>query len=149
MRWWILALLFVARVGNGFQFQTMASTGDSLSAAFGLDNATIGLLIGVFMAPGLFLAMPAGILGRFTPDRVLASAGLAAMALGAMVSATATGPVVVALGRLLSGAGFLLVSVYLTKMVADWFEGREIATAMSIFVASLPFGIAMGQIGQT
>jgi MFS family permease len=32
-------------------------------------------------------------------------------------------------------------------MVADWFEGREIATAMSILVMSWPFGIAMGQVG--
>ena len=32
-------------------------------------------------------------------------------------------------------------------MVADWFEGREIATAMSVLVMSWPFGIAMGQVG--
>jgi predicted MFS family arabinose efflux permease len=34
-------------------------------------------------------------------------------------------------------------------MVADWFDGREIATAMSILVMSWPFGIAMGQVGHT
>lgn len=34
-------------------------------------------------------------------------------------------------------------------MVADWFEGREIATAMNILVMSWPFGIAMGQVGHT
>lgn len=51
--------------------------------------------------------------------------------------------------RLVPGAGFLLVSVYFTKMVADWFDGHEAATAMSIFVISWPFGIAMGQVGQT
>jgi MFS family permease len=31
----------------------------------------------------------------------------------------------------------------MTKMVADWFAGREIATAMAIFVNSWPAGIAM------
>ncbi len=34
-RWWILALLFAARVGLGFHFQTMASAGDGLAGAFG------------------------------------------------------------------------------------------------------------------
>src|SRR5262249_19169328 len=38
-------------------------------------------------------------------------------------------------------------SIYFTKMVADWFAGRELATAMGILVMSWPFGIAMGQVG--
>ena len=67
MRWRILALLFAARVGLGFQFQTMASVGGDLSDAFGLDNAEIGLMIGLFMAPGLFLALPAGFSGFTIP----------------------------------------------------------------------------------
>lgn len=149
MRWRILALLFVARVGLGFQFQTMGAVGPELAGAFSLDNAQIGLMIGLFMAPGLFLALPAGFSGRFASDRVLAGLGLGALALGGAVSAMAAGPNTIGLGRILSGAGFLFATLYFTKMVADWFEGREIATAMSILVMSWPFGIAMGQVGHT
>lgn len=147
MRWRILALLFFARVGLGIQFQTVGSVGDGLSVAFGLDYAEIGLMIGLFMAPGLFLAVPAGFSGRFASDRALSAAGLAALALGGVVSALAPGTETIAAGRILCGAGFLFSTLYFTKMVADWFEGREIATAMSILVMSWPFGIAMGQIG--
>ncbi len=147
MRWRILALLFLARIGLGFQFQTMASVGDNLGVAFGLDYAGIGLLIGLFMAPGLFLALPAGFSGRYASDRVLAVSGLCALALGGLVSAAAMDSWTVGLGRAISGAGFLLATLYFTKMVADWFDGREIATAMSILVMSWPFGIAMGQVG--
>jgi hypothetical protein len=32
-------------------------------------------------------------------------------------------------GRLVAGAGGVLLNVQMTKMVADWFAGREIATA--------------------
>jgi predicted MFS family arabinose efflux permease len=149
MRWRILALLFAARVGLGFQFQTMGAVGGDLSGAFGLDNAQIGLMIGLFMAPGLFLALPAGFSGRFASDRVLAGLGLVALALGGAVSAMAADPGGIGLGRLLCGAGFLFSTLYFTKMVADWFEGREIATAMSVLVMSWPFGIAMGQVGHT
>ena len=149
MRWRILALLFAARVGLGFQFQTMGAVGTNLSDAFGLDNAQIGLMIGLFMAPGLFLALPAGFSGRIASDRALAGIGLGVLALGGALSAAATGPSGVGIGRLLSGAGFLFATLYFTKMVADWFDGHEIATAMSILVMSWPFGIAMGQVGHT
>ncbi len=149
MRWRILALLFAARVGLGFQFQTLGAVSGELSGAFSLDNTQIGLMIGLFMAPGLFLALPAGFSGRFASDRMLAGMGLAALALGGAVSAMAVGPNVIGLGRVLAGAGFLFATLYFTKMAADWFEGREIATAMSILVMSWPFGIAMGQVGHT
>ncbi|WP_283638310.1 CynX/NimT family MFS transporter [Marinovum algicola] len=149
MRWRILALLFAARVGLGFQFQTMGAVGGNLTDAFGLDNAQIGLMIGLFMAPGLFLSLPAGFSGRFASDRVLAGFGLGVLALGSALSAMASDPAGIGLGRVVSGAGFLFTTLYFTKMVADWFEGREIATAMSILVMSWPFGIAMGQVGHT
>ncbi|MDU8911667.1 CynX/NimT family MFS transporter [Aestuariicoccus sp. MJ-SS9] len=147
MRWRILALLFAARVGLGLQFQTMASVGDDLAGVFGLDYADIGLMVGLFMAPGLFLALPAGFSGRFASDRTLAGLGLAALALGGAVSATAAGPWTVGAGRMGAGLGFVFANLYFTKMAADWFDGREIATAMSILVMSWPFGIAMGQVG--
>ncbi len=147
MRWRILALLFLARVGLGFQFQTLAAVGDNLVVAFGLDYAGIGLLIGLFMAPGLVLAMPAGFAGRWASDRALAGLGLLALAMGGIVSGTAVDGWTIGLGRVLAGAGFLFATLYFTKMAADWFVGREIATAMAILVMSWPFGIAMGQVG--
>src|SRR5262249_36952619 len=49
-------------------------------------------------------------------------------------------------GRLISGAGGVMFNVQMTKMVADWFAGQEIATAMAIFVNSWPAGIALSLI---
>ena len=147
MRWHILGLLFLARVGLGFQFQTVASVGDDLIVAFGLDYVGIGMLIGLFMAPGLALAIPAGLWGRYVSDRIMVVIGLGALALGGLVSSLASESWGLGMGRIFAGAGFLFSTLYMTKMVADWFEGREIATAMSVLVMSWPFGIAMGQIG--
>jgi predicted MFS family arabinose efflux permease len=45
-------------------------------------------------------------------------------------------------GRLIAGGGAVLLGVMMTKMVTDWFAGKEIATAMAIFVTSWPVGIA-------
>jgi MFS family permease len=46
-------------------------------------------------------------------------------------------------GRLVAGAGGVMLNVQMTKMVTDWFAGREIATAMAIFVNSWPAGVAI------
>jgi predicted MFS family arabinose efflux permease len=146
-RWAMLALIFATRVGLGFQFQTMGSVADAVAARLGLSSAEIGTLIGLFLVPGLVLAMPAGFAGRYTSDRLLVVLGMASLALGGALGAMADGFAVLAMGRLLAGAGFVLCSIYYTKMVADWFAGRELATAMAILVMSWPFGIAMGQVG--
>jgi len=146
-RWAMLALIFATRVGLGFQFQTMGSVADDVAAHLGLSSAEIGTLIGLFLVPGLVLAMPAGFAGRYTSDRLLVVLGMASLALGGALGAMADGFAVLAMGRLLAGAGFVLCSIYYTKMVADWFAGRELATAMAILVMSWPFGIAMGQVG--
>ncbi|HIL24807.1 MAG TPA: MFS transporter [Verrucomicrobia bacterium] len=147
MRWRILFVLFTARIGLGFQFQTMGSVSNDLIYAFGLDYTEIGTLVGLFLLPGMFLAIPAGLGGRYFSDRLLVGLGLVALALGGLASGWASDPWLVGVGRAVSGVGFVLSSLYFTKMVADWFSGREIATAMGILVMSWPFGIAAGQIG--
>src|SRR5262249_56026207 len=73
--------------------------------------------------------------------------GVVAVGLGGALAALADGFAMLAVGRLLCGAGFVLGTIYFTKMTADWFAGRELATAMAILVMSWPFGIAMGQVG--
>lgn len=147
MRWRILALLFATRVGLGLQFQTVSSVSDDLIAAYGMGYADVGALIGLFMAPGVFLALPTGFAGRVFSDRAIAATGLGALALGGVLAGAAPESWVIGVGRTVAGVGFVLATLYLTKMTADWFVGREIATAMSVLVMSWPFGIAIGQVG--
>ncbi len=147
LRWRMLALLFACRASLGLQFQTLGSTADPLMAQFGIGYTGIGTLIGLFMLPGLFLSLPAGTAGRFASDRHLVSLGLALMALGGLVAASAHGFGQLGLARVVTGAGFVFGSLYFTKMVVDWFSGRELATALGILVMSWPFGIAAGQVG--
>jgi predicted MFS family arabinose efflux permease len=146
-RWAMLALLFAARVGLGFNFQTLGSVADPLVRELHLSFAEVGTLIGLFNAPGLVLSIPAGLAGRYASDRVLVAAGLVAMVVSGALAFLANDFAMLALARLLAGAGFVVSTLYFTKMAADWFAGRELATAMAILVMSWPFGIAMGQVG--
>src|SRR5258708_5466603 len=146
-RWGMLALLFTARVGLGFNFQTLGSVADPLVRDLHLSFAEIGTLIGLFNAPGLLLSIPAGLAGRRVSDRVLVAGGLVAMVMAGGLAVMADGFAMLALARLLAGAGFVVSTLYFTKMAADWFAGRELATAMAVLVMSWPFGIALGQVG--
>ena len=144
----MLGLLFACRATLGFEFQTLGSVSGSLVSQFGFSYAQVGTLIGLFMLPGLLLALPAGLLGRHVADRPLVSLALCCMAGGGALAALAQGFGQLALGRLACGVGFVFCTIYMTKMATDWFDGHELATALGILVMSWPFGIAVGQLGQ-
>lgn len=146
-RWVILAVLFIGRVGLGFQFQTLGSVSEHLVDIFFFSYAEIGMLIGAFLLPGVVLALPSGVAGRYVRDRLIVTTGLMFLALGGIVAVIATNFNIFGLARIICGIGFVLTTIFITKMVADWFDGKELATAMSVIVMSWPFGIAIGQVG--
>lgn len=143
-RWLMLGVLFIARTVMGCQFQTVASTAPFLADAFGITFAQLGTLIGLYMLPGIFIALPGGVLGQRFGAKHVVLAGLLLMAAGGALMAAGASFQVVAAGRLISGAGAVLFNVLVAKMVADWFARREIVTAMAILIASWPLGLALG-----
>jgi predicted MFS family arabinose efflux permease len=144
--WLMLAVLFLARTTMALQFQTVASTGPFLLDALEIDFAALGALIGLYMLPGVVIALPGGLFGqRFGAKRAVL-AGLVLMALGAAMMAVSSSFAAAAAGRLIAGTGAVLLNVMCTKMIADWFAGREIVTAMALLVTSWPFGLAVGLV---
>ncbi len=146
VRWRILALLFAVRTAMAFQFQSVAAVSPTLRQEFGVDLADIGLLIGIYLAPGIALALPGGAIGKRYGDKFVVLAGLALMICGGLIMAYSPAWHLQVLGRLLAGIGGVLLNVLMSKMVTDWFTGKEIATAMGIFVNSWPVGIALALV---
>jgi MFS family permease len=147
-RWFILGVLFLARTVVGFQFQSVASTAPDMIDDFHLDYAQIGTLIGFYNLPGILMAFPSGLFGRRFGDKAIYASGLILMASGGVLMGVSDGLSLALVGRLLSGAGAVLFGQALTKMVTDWFAGREIVVAMGVFLASWPFGIVLGLLLQ-
>jgi MFS family permease len=126
-----------------FQFQSVAAVAPLLGSEFGASLADIGVLIGLYFAAGVALALPGGAIGQKFGDRATVLGALLLMLIGSLAMAMAASWSVQITGRLVAGAGGVVLSVQLTKMLTDWFSGREIATAMAIFVNSWPAGIAI------
>lgn len=88
-RWVVLALLFAVRVSTGIQYQAVASLSPQLMSGFVLNIADIGLLIGLYHAPGTILAFPGGAIGAWLGDKPIVLVGLAPMAIGEIAAVRA------------------------------------------------------------
>ena len=142
-RWVALALIFVTRTSMGFQFQSIGSVGPLLVADLGLSYAQLGTLIGLYLLPGVMLALPGGLIGQRLGDRRAVVASLALMVVGGLVTTWSDGFAGAAAGRLVSGGGAVLMNILLVKITADWFAGREMATAMAVMLTAWPVGLGL------
>ena len=145
-RWQVLALLFSVRMTMAFQFQAIAALSPLVMRDFSIDIADIGLLIGLYLSPGIVLAYPGGAIGKRFGDKPAVLFGLILMICGGVFVALSSDWSVQIGGRLIAGTGGVILNVVMSKMVADWFADKEIATAMGIFVNSWPVGIALALV---
>lgn len=131
-----------------FQFGTVGALGPAIGEASRADAAAVGLLVGLYLSPGLLFALPGGAIARTFGDKRVVLAGVALMVLGGMVSAISMHWEAQLAGRFLAGTSGVVINVLMSKMITDWFAGREIATAMALFVNSWPAGIGLALLVQ-
>src|ERR1700726_1334985 len=86
-RWFVLAVLFVVRLTMAFQFQSVAAVAPLLGQAFGVGLADIGMLIGLYFAPGIALALPGAAIGQRFGDKRTVLVALLLMLIGGLAMA--------------------------------------------------------------
>ncbi|MEJ1158934.1 MFS transporter [Prosthecomicrobium sp. N25] len=145
-RWLMLAVLFLARTAMAFQFQSIGAVAPLLTERYAIDFALLGTLVGLFMLPGVVIALPGGLLGQRFGDKPVAIVGLTLMILGGIALAALPSFGTAMLARAVSGIGGVLLTVVLTKMLIDWFAGHAITAAMALFVNSWPIGIGLSLV---
>jgi predicted MFS family arabinose efflux permease len=139
-RWIILGVLFAARAATGFQFQSVGSATNLLMTDLAIGYSQIGMLLGAYLLPGVIVAFPAGLLGRRVSEKTLGLAGLLLMAVSGLALSYSGDLTTALVARFVGGVGATVLGLVATKMVADWFEPREIVLAMSLLQMSWPFG---------
>ncbi len=143
-RWVMLALIFLARISMAMQFQSIAPLAPLVVADLGISYAQLGLLIGLYLLPGMIIALPGGLLSQRFGNRRVTLWGLGLMVGGGLATAVSHTLWLACAGRIVSGTGGVLLTLALTKMTAEWFAGKEITTAMSVMLTGWPVGIGLG-----
>ena len=69
-RWLVLVGLVLSRIAFAFQFQALAVVAPGFVTQFSLDGLAVGTLVGLYMIPGLFLAIPGGVLSNGSANGV-------------------------------------------------------------------------------
>lgn len=142
-RWTILAVLFTARLTMAFQFQSVGAVSPLIAETYGVSLADMGWLIGLYLAPGIVVAIPGGAIAARFGDKRIVLLSMVLMLIGVVMIALAPAWGWLMAGRVIGGVGGVVINVIMTKMLVDWFAGREISTAMGIFINSWPVGIAL------
>ena len=142
-RWLILFVLFFARTSMAFQYQSAAALSPFIIDSYAATLADLGLLIGLYLGPGVIVAIPGGSLAARFGDRNVVGWSLVAMLAGGLMMMFGDSWSILLAGRVLAGIGGVVVNIVMTKMLVDWFSGHEIGTAMGIFISSWPIGISL------
>lgn len=146
--WGLVLAVMLARIAFGYQMQTVASLGPELVSAFQIDFAALGTLMGAYMLAGVAVAIPSGFIARrFGAHRVLAW-GVLLMAAGSVLAAVADTPSGIGVGRGVSGAGAVAMTVMQGKLISDRFAGAGFSRVMGLTVGAFPIGIGLAQLTQ-
>ena len=100
-----LGLLFLVRTTMAFQFESVAAIGPVLQREFNVGLPDIGMLIGLYLLPGVVIALPGGAIGRALGDKRTVLVGCAIMFIGNVIMAFTVVWAVQVGGRLLTGVG--------------------------------------------
>jgi MFS family permease len=79
----------------------------------GIGYTRLGFLIGVYQLPGFILAFPGGILGKRFGEKPVVIAGLVMMTIGGLTMGAYESYTLSVVGRVMSGAGSILLNVML------------------------------------
>ncbi len=142
-----MLVLTFARMTMGVQFQMIPALAPVLTANGGMSYAGVGTLTGAYLVPGVLVALAGGWLSQRMGDARCVMLGLMLMALGGCGALWAEAFNAQLFWRLVAGSGAVCLNVLVTKMVADWFDGRgDLPTAMGLLVSSWPAGIAIAAL---
>ncbi len=142
-QWPVIAALCFGRFCMGLQLQLIASLAPFLIADLGYSYSRIGLLIGLFLAPGVVLALPGSLLCARFGYRRIGLWGLLLMAAGSLGLVVAEAFWWAAAARLLGGTGGILLNIAFLRLTAERFEGRAYNRAISVVMTSWAVGLGL------
>jgi predicted MFS family arabinose efflux permease len=141
---WLLAALFYL-YENVIQVSPGVMVPD-LMKAFSINSAALGGLIAFFFYSYASMQIPVGVLVDNYSARVLLTIAALSCATGCILFGSATGVMMIALGRLLIGFGAAFAAVCVMKLAATWFPPKKFSLLVGLMVT---MGMLGSMIGET
>ena len=141
---WFLAALFYL-YENVIQVSPGVMVPD-LMKAFSINSAALGGVIAFFFYSYASMQIPVGVLVDNYSARVLLTIAALSCAMGCVLFGTATGVIMIAMGRLLIGFGAAFAAVCVMKLAATWFPARKFSLLVGLMVT---MGMLGSMIGET
>jgi cyanate permease len=139
-RWILLGGVWLVYFCFGLVGASMAPIIPAITSDLGIDNATMGAILGTWQFVYIFAAIPCGFLLDSTTPRLSLLLGIAAVSLSALMRGLAPNAAAMFLAVALFGIGGPLISVGAPKVSTMWFEGKNRGLAIGIYTTAPALG---------
>jgi len=137
-RWAVLFVSFFTFVAFAFVFQLVPPLLKNIRTTFGVTDAESGLLMSMVVVPGIFLALPAGLIINRYGFRTLGFFSTVLVALGSLATALAGSFVTALVGRFILGIGGAFIITGMPTVIPQWFSHKDLGKAMGIYGTNMP-----------
>jgi MFS family permease len=139
-RWKILVMIYVCMLSFAMVFQSIPPLLTLIRQEFNISHAQAGLLMSLFALPGIFIALPGGIISDRFGMKKTGVVSLFLMIVGTIIVGVSSSPLQAYAGRIVSGVGGLTLAVVLPQLLSRWFLGKELGVGMGVFNTAVPLG---------
>jgi MFS family permease len=149
-RWVILVIVYLSILAFTLIFQSVPPILPLIHSELHLTYAQSGLLMSLFALPGIFVSLVGGFLADHYGMKPLGRNCFLLMIGGTLLVGLGMNLQILELGRIIAGMGAFTLSVFLPKLLSQWFKDRELGLAMGIFNTGVPLGsvICFGLFGK-
>ena len=146
----ILGIVYLSILAFTLIFQSIPPILPFILTELHLTYAQSGLLMSLFALPGIFVSLLGGFLVDRYGMRPLGTGCFLLMIGGTLLVGLGVNLQILGLGRIIAGIGGLTLSVFLPKLLSQWFKEKELGLAMGIFNTGVPLGsvICFGLFGK-
>ncbi len=139
-RWAILGMVYLSILSFALIFQSIPPILPLIISELHITYAQSGLLMSLFALPGLFISLLGGFLSDRYGMRPLGMGCFLLMIGGTLMVGLGIDLWILGLGRIIAGIGAFTLSVFLPKLISQWFKDRELGFAMGIYNTGVPLG---------
>lgn len=139
-RWIALAGVWLVYTAFGSTMTSLAPVLPEVRAELGVDNTTLGAILGVWPLIYIFIAIPAGGFLDWAGPRISLFLAALSIAASAYLRGQAQTPESMILAVALFGIGGPLISVGAPKVISGLFEGKARGTAIGIYFTGPALG---------